>query len=629
MTSALWGRPPHCARRATGGVQRFSALCRSMIGFAALLAVVLSPLLLWQASAFADNNGQYQEGTFDDDCPSGMFLAGLTVSSGAWLNQIGIRCAPFDPTVQAFGLAQDVGHPMYGFGGSSPRNIDCAPHMAVQEIVGTETRFPQEGHVDNMFMKCSPADPADSRYSYITVNTDLGSSDGDIIGDLIANYESGSEDTRAFPGCDTGSFAIGIKVVAEYAIQTVDLDCQSLEDGRIGTVSTPLSVAPPSPPDVLRSLASKGPSFTIAKTPVGPCTGPVNGNYLCPYTITVTNTGALNYSGPITFVDKGGYQHDPVTFGGISQFACSGTADPLVVKYAKTTHLLTCSANTIVPAGSSITATAVATISGGDAAMSACGNVANSVSLKAPVDIGPVWGHATLPGSSGCSPSAGTTDGVVPPECPFGWYRVHDQSRLPATWVRQQLTMNEISILCAEPSLASTINPSDIIKLAPLLSPCPPLMHQDANGQCVRNPLIVPNNRAPHQPTAPKAGPMCPPPWREIVDPSSLSSGWVTRTISAGGITITCANFRIQLHPSTVPQTSDNPCDRQLRLPDGSCPPPPPKLLPQTRSPAINLHDASKLLICEDGQPRLKDGKCPPPKFHLNGIYRPPVEQPR
>jgi hypothetical protein len=273
----------------------------------------------------------------------------------------------------------------------------------------------------------------------------------------------------------------------------------------------------------------------------------------------------------------------------------------LVVKYAKTTHLLTCSANTIVPAGGSITATAVATISGGDAAMSACGNVANSASLEVPVDIGPVWAHATLPSSSGCSPSAGTTDGVVPPECPFGWYRVHDQSRLPATWVRQQLTMNEISILCAKPPLASTINPSDIIELIP--PPCPPLMHHDANGQCVRNPLIVPNN---------------PPPQ------SSIQCGAGTVKIGRGCVPA-CPDGTVKpangyCGPKIIPQASGPlPCaDNQLRLVDGTCPKPTPQLLPQTPSSTINLHNVRKLLACPDGQPRLKNGQCPPPKPKIN-----------
>ena len=125
-------------------------------------------------------------------------------------------------------------------------------------------------------------------------------------------------------------------------------------------------------------------------------------------------------------------------------------------------------------------------------------------------------------------------------------------------------------------------------------------MHRDANGQCVPNQLILPNNTPPQSSIQCRAGtvkigrscvPACP-------------DGSVKPANGYCGPKIILRTPGLFACPPG-----------QLRQPGGSCKP---IILPQTQSPTINLHNSQKLLVCSDGQLRLESGHCPPPKPTIN-----------
>ena len=176
---------------------------------------------------------------------------------------------------------------------------------------------------------------------------------------------------------------------------------------------------------------------------------------------------------------------------------------------------------------------------------------------------------------SGCTRIVQKKPLTAQPTCPAGWSQVADQNHVQASWQKQTVTLNAITILCAKPKVATA--PSRIIKLAPV--PPGPAPRPCAFGKTLFEGRCVP--------ACPDGTPM-----------------------AANG---SCG-------PKIIPQTSGPlPCaDNQLRLADGSCPNPPPKLLPQTQSPTISLHNAQKVLACPDGQLRLKNGQCPQPKTKIN-----------
>jgi hypothetical protein len=341
-------------------------------------------------------------------------------------------------------------------------------------------------------------------------------------------------------------------------------------------------------------LADRQPSFTISKTASQqPCVGTSNATYQCWYTVTVTNTGKNAYSGPISFVDFGGYADGWPAYAGIGTFTCP-----------ETRHFsIACSITTTLAPGASISTRVVLNVPTTDAAKSPCGDASNSVSLTAPAKVGPVWAQATLPSASGCSPSSVKTNGPVPPACPAGWNQVADPSQLQPTWQTQTVTLDGIAILCAKPGV--TITPSRIIKLVPLL-PCSPLMHHGPDGGCVPNPIILPNQTTPQTTSTPQSSIQC--------RGGTVKIGRSCVPACPDGSVMPANGY---CGRKIIPQTSGPLlcADNQLRLADGSCPNPPPRLLPQTQTPTINLHNA---LTCPDGQLRLKNGQCPPPKTKLN-----------
>jgi hypothetical protein len=90
------------------------------------LVPVLSPLGPAQAlTTFSPHGGQ---GSADDTdmCPSGTFLVGLSVRSGAVVDQMALVCAPVDPNTGATGLQTDVLPPRGGTGGN-PSRATCLP----------------------------------------------------------------------------------------------------------------------------------------------------------------------------------------------------------------------------------------------------------------------------------------------------------------------------------------------------------------------------------------------------------------------------------------------------------------------------------------------------------------------
>jgi hypothetical protein len=267
----------------------------------------------------------------------------------------------------------------------------------------------------------------------------------------------------------------------------------------------------------------------------------------------------------------------------------------LVAKRAKSGHVLTCSANTVVPPGGVITATAIAAIPASDAARSACGNVANSATLTVPLSIGPVWAHATLPPSSGCSPSSTTTDGVVPPACPFAWHEVADQARLPRSWRTQRVSMNGVTILCAKPHTIVPTNPTlSNTVLVPLILPKIVLCNPPTvliNGQCVPPPPPCPNGPR-------TASGACPP---LITQP----------------VTYYC--------PDGKPMPPDGTClkphvkidrarcaDGQLRLLNGACPAAPnlSNIVQQPKS-KLGPKGTGNLQKCADGSLAAANQPCP------------------
>jgi len=92
----------------------------------AISLLVLSPFSPAHAlTTFQPHGGQ---GSADDTdkCPTGTFLVGLSVRSGAVVDQMSLVCASIDPNTGATGLQQDVLPPRGGTGGN-PSRATCLP----------------------------------------------------------------------------------------------------------------------------------------------------------------------------------------------------------------------------------------------------------------------------------------------------------------------------------------------------------------------------------------------------------------------------------------------------------------------------------------------------------------------
>ena len=536
------------------------------------------------------------------DCPAGQFVVGFTGRSGAWIDALGVMCAPLNGTgFGGFAVAKEL--PMQGKldggAGFPGLAIMCPVGRAVDWMTWNMTRDPDGGHVDNIEFYC--------RFPEADGATFDTKAEIHIYSDEPGDFHIGGDEEEYTAECGfEQGFATGIHIRASDSVEGLDLDCGSIN---IGSTSSPLTADAPIPPaadDGMNRPGNDISSSDLATADPALCEQSCTGNGQC-QAWTYVKPGVQGPAARCWLKSPAPATHpDPCCISGLRlpSDAKSGenmpgsdisgadlaSADPNLCASSCQANR-DCQAWTYVKPGVQ-----------GPAARCWLKNARPPI-VSDPCCVSGVTDHL----------SAAAARKVIEalPLCPAGWNLVVDPSLLPANYERQTVTLNGSSILCARRRLSA----SDVIKLIP--PPCQPLMHHDADGQCVRNPLIVPNDTAPHQPTAPKAGPVCPAGWQKVDDPSHLSRDWVTQTLSMGGITITCAKFRIELHPSQAPETS-GPCDKnQLRLKDGSCPKPPPQLLPQTPLPTINLHNAQKVLACPDGQPRDANDNCPPPKPNI------------
>lgn len=113
---------------------------RSIWNGSALVALVvfsLFSLILYSGEARAfvafPPFGGVGDHDVTDNCPSGQILVGLSLRSGAWVDQIALTCAPVDPATGATGLAKDV-LPARGGTGGGPSSGTCLPGFVIHGV---------------------------------------------------------------------------------------------------------------------------------------------------------------------------------------------------------------------------------------------------------------------------------------------------------------------------------------------------------------------------------------------------------------------------------------------------------------------------------------------------------------
>ena len=139
-----------------------------------------------------------------DSCPSGQFLVGVDARSGAWMDQISITCAKFDPASGSTAGTRYHGPARGGIGGG-PSSKECnADHL----ITGVGITMRDEG--DNVRMLIFNCVKPNSN-PIIRHNLDVGNN-SPFFPSLIQT-------------CPTGQAAIGIETVFNNFINAVGVDC--------------------------------------------------------------------------------------------------------------------------------------------------------------------------------------------------------------------------------------------------------------------------------------------------------------------------------------------------------------------------------------------------------------------
>ena len=208
-----------------------------------------SPIVLGANEAEGGSGVRPGGGGVGDACPAGTYLAGFTGRDGAWMDALGILCAPFDGS--QFGPASPAGG-LYGKlnGGSPFDSVACQPGTAINYIIWNMTQAPSAGHVDNILFGCAgPSGPGSQFWIY---SDEPG---GFYIGNTAEKYESDCS--------GPGNFASGITVRGSTSIEGLDLDCAQIN---IGKTAAPLAAAPNiKPSDALKLLghASCPPGYSL------------------------------------------------------------------------------------------------------------------------------------------------------------------------------------------------------------------------------------------------------------------------------------------------------------------------------------------------------------------------------
>lgn len=201
------------------------------------------------------------------DCPAGEYVIGFTGRSGAWIDALGVVCAPLngagfaspgDPTAMQGKLDGGTQFP----GGA----ILCPPGMAVDYIQWNMTRAPDAGHVDNIVFECrAPGGSPGARDQAPVVLIFTAEPAGFSVNEA-ADYAS---------ECwGDGGFAKGIDIRASGSVEALDLDCAPAPVPAPPVANATPPSAPPRPPLVF-SPAKTLPPGGIANIKLRPqCVAP-------------------------------------------------------------------------------------------------------------------------------------------------------------------------------------------------------------------------------------------------------------------------------------------------------------------------------------------------------------------
>jgi uncharacterized protein YkwD len=178
------------------------------------------------ATEFPPHGGQ---GDVDvkDNCPPGQFLVGLSVRSGAIIDQMALTCAGVDTNTGATGPANDILPPSGGNGGN-PSSKTCLPGFIIHGVAILMAAQDQQVRLfifDCVSTTSTVVDPNSGKLATDRHNLDIGNN------------------APVFPevqqACPAGEAVVGIHIRYGLYVNAVGLICNSFQRIVMSSLDTP------------------------------------------------------------------------------------------------------------------------------------------------------------------------------------------------------------------------------------------------------------------------------------------------------------------------------------------------------------------------------------------------------